>query len=39
VLLTHLMSGTPAAQALACCRAGYDGDLAVASPGQVVDLA
>lgn len=38
VLLTHLMPGTSAAQSLTSCRAGYGGDLAVASPGQVVDL-
>jgi ribonuclease BN (tRNA processing enzyme) len=38
LILTHLRPGTRPAAALTAARAGYDGEISVATAGQVVDL-
>ncbi len=38
LLLTHLMPGTDPAAATAAARGWYDGEVGVATPGQVLDL-
>jgi ribonuclease BN (tRNA processing enzyme) len=38
LMLTHLMPGTDHTSALVAARAGYDGDIGIATPGVTVDL-